>query len=199
MPTISFGSNEPEVKVTDTVEDTIESKTEDTVEYNSETSSSETMKIDLGVDVPVEAISKFGYLDYDTILFAQQQAQDAGFDTEITGCINGQREWVTSQPGIIKVNEMNLESPDDVARRVGFAAGEIAAKSAHKKQRERIEAQKDLAETIALWAGREKLKGYTDRQIRKRFMIEFGEGITVMLSMPRKDMIEFNELIKKGM
>ena len=64
MPTISFGSNEPEVKVTDTVEDTIESKTEDTVEYNSETSSSETMKIDLGVDVPVEAISKFGYLDY---------------------------------------------------------------------------------------------------------------------------------------
>lgn len=95
-------------------------------------------------------------------------------------------------------NEMNLESPDDVARRVGFAAGEIAAKSAHKKQRERIEAQKDLAETIALWAGREKLKGYTDRQIRKRFMIEFGEGITVMLSMPRKDMIEFGELIKKG-
>ena len=105
MPTISFGSNEPEVKVTDTVEDTIESKTEDTVEYNSETSSSETMKIDLGVDVPVEAISKFGYLDYDTILFAQQQAQDAGLDTEVTGCINGQREWVTSQPGIIKVNE----------------------------------------------------------------------------------------------
>ena len=36
-------------------------------------------------------------------------------------------------------------------------------------------------------------------KIRKRFMIEFGEGITVMLSMPRKDMIEFNELIKKGM
>ena len=66
-------------------------------------------------------------------------------------------------------NEMNLESPDDVARRVGFAAGEIAAKSAYKKQRERIEAQKELAETIALWAGREKLKGYTDRQIRKRF------------------------------
>ena len=105
MPTISFGSNEPEVKVTDTVEDTIEPETEDTVEDSSETSSSETMQIDLGVDVSVEAISKFGYLDYDTILFAQQQAQDAGFDTEITGCISGQHEWIISQPGIIKVNE----------------------------------------------------------------------------------------------
>lgn len=105
MPTISFGSNEPEIKVTDTVEDTIEPETEDTVEDNSDISSSETMQIDLGVDISVEAISKFGYFDYDTILFAQQQAQDAGFDTEITGRITMQDPWVINQPGIIKVNE----------------------------------------------------------------------------------------------
>lgn len=65
---------------------------------------------DAGVDVPetssessVSEIDVTGYMDYNTILAAQKQAQAAGLDTETDGCITGQPAWVLSQPGIAKV------------------------------------------------------------------------------------------------
>lgn len=96
-------------------------------------------------------------------------------------------------------NEINLENPFDVEERVKRTAGEYAGKAARKKQQERIEMQKTLAETIARWAGREKRNGFTDRQIKKRFMMKFSEGITVALSLPKAEMQEINTMIKQDL
>ena len=96
-------------------------------------------------------------------------------------------------------NEINLENPYDVEERVKRTAGEYAGKAARKKQQERIEKQKELAETIARWAGREKTYGFTDRQIKKRFMMKFSEGITVALSLPKAEMQEINIMIKQDL
>lgn len=96
-------------------------------------------------------------------------------------------------------NEINLENPYDVEERVKRTAGEYAGKAARKKQQERIEKQKELAETIAKWAGREKTYGFTDRQIKKRFMMKFSEGITVALSLPKAEMQEINIMIKQDL
>lgn len=95
--------------------------------------------------------------------------------------------------------EINLENPYDIEERVRRTAGDIAAKSAKKKQQQRIEMQKTLSETIARWAGRERDQGFTDRQIKKRFYMRFDEGITVALSLPRAEMEEFDRLIKEDL
>ena len=96
-------------------------------------------------------------------------------------------------------NELNLEDPYDIEERVKRTAGEFAGKAARKKQQQRIEMQKQLAETIALWAGAQKRMGLKDRQIKKKFMLTVGEGITVCLSLPRAEMEEFDKLIKEDM
>lgn len=82
-----------------------------------------------------------------------------------------------------------LESPGDIAERVGAAAGAAAGLRAAKNQKERIATQKELSEAIALYAGRQKRYGMTDRQIHKRFYIIFGKTITFALSEPKKDML----------
>lgn len=95
--------------------------------------------------------------------------------------------------------EIDLEDPYSIEERVKRSVGEYAGISARKKQQERIEMQKVLAETIAVWAGRERQMGFTDRQIKKRFMLKFGEGITVALSLPKADMKEFDTMIKEDL
>lgn len=92
--------------------------------------------------------------------------------------------------------EINLENPYDLEERVKRTAGEYAGKAARKKQQERIEMQKKLAETIALWAGKQKLAGLSDRQIKKKFFIVFGMGITAALSQVKSDMEETDKLIR---
>lgn len=101
-------------------------------------------------------------------------------------------------PETIRQLERNveLESPEDMARRVGAVAGAAAGKAAKRKQEERIEMQKTLSESIALWAGKQKVARYTDRQIKKLFYNMFGETITVVLSLPRADMEYFNDRIR---
>lgn len=101
-------------------------------------------------------------------------------------------------PEVIRQLERNveLEDPLSVAERVGAVAGLAAGKAAMKKQKERIEMQKKLSETIALWAGKQKKNHYTDRQIKKMFYNVFGETITVALSLPRADMEYFNTRIQ---
>jgi len=92
--------------------------------------------------------------------------------------------------------EINLENPFDVEERVKRAAGDFAGKAARKKQQERIETQKQLADVIALWAGKQRLLGFTDRQIKKKFFITYGMGITAALSQVKAEMLEIIELIK---
>lgn len=84
--------------------------------------------------------------------------------------------------------ELKLEDPLEMQKRIGFAAGAIAGKAAYNRQTERIEMQKELSSTIALWAGKMASHGFTNRQIKKKFYNEFGDTITVALSFNRADM-----------
>ncbi len=83
---------------------------------------------------------------------------------------------------------VDLEDPGVVARRVGKVAGKYAADKAAKAQMERINVQKDLAELIALWAGKMKKNGYTDRQMNKLFYITYEMTMWGALAEPSAEM-----------
>ena len=83
-----------------------------------------------------------------------------------------------------------LESPESVAKRVGFAAGKPAMMKALKNQLERIETQKDLSEKIAQWAGAQRDSGLSDRSIHKKFYIDFEMTISEALAQPKTDMLK---------
>lgn len=89
-----------------------------------------------------------------------------------------------------------LEDPGKVGERVARAAGAAAGIKATKDQITRIQTQKDLAEIIALWAGKKRKQGYTDRQIHKAFFLQYDMTITVALSQPRADMKDMIEDLK---
>jgi len=85
--------------------------------------------------------------------------------------------------------QANLEDPGRVGDRVGKAINGAAGLSAMKKQRERIDMQKELAQEIANWAGVMKTKyGYSDRMIHKKFYIHHSQTITEALGEPKAEM-----------
>jgi len=86
-----------------------------------------------------------------------------------------------------------LESPADVGERVTAAVNGAAGLHAMKRQRERIDMQKQLSETIAVYAGKLRDYGYTDRQIHKRFYLDKGMTITEALGLTRADMEALKE------
>ncbi len=92
--------------------------------------------------------------------------------------------------------ETQLEDPGDVGKRVAKVAGAAAGISAIKNQKARIETQKELADIIALWSGKQKWRGLTDRQIHKKFYLQNDMTITYALSRPRAEMLETMESIK---
>lgn len=67
-----------------------------------------------------------------------------------------------------------LEAPGDIALRVGRVAGPIAAKGVANRQAEKIAAQGELKEAIAQWAAIERLNGFADREIYKKFYLTTG-------------------------
>lgn len=89
-----------------------------------------------------------------------------------------------------------LEDPAKVAERVSAAAGGAAGLSAMKAQRERIETQKRLADTIAQWAGVLRSNNYSDRMIMKQFFLDFDISIHEILAQPRADMERMIERIQ---
>lgn len=89
-----------------------------------------------------------------------------------------------------------LEEPGDIAQRVGAAVNAAAAIKAARAQSERIATQKELSTIIAKWAGEQKHRGYTDRQIHKLFYLEYDHTITQVLSKPRAEMLEMIETIR---
>lgn len=93
-------------------------------------------------------------------------------------------------------SEMVLESPEEISERVAMAAGTAAGISVGRKQQERIDMQKQLAETIAVWAGKMKHFGYTDRQIHKKFFLTYDMSITGALSLKTKEMKSIEGMIK---
>lgn len=108
-------------------------------------------------------------------------------------------DLVMLDPDTLREMEANthLEDPASVAQRVAHVAGIPAGKKAMQNQIERIETQKQLAETIALYAGKMRHKGYSDRQINKDFYIKFDTTITEILAQPKVVMLDAVEEIKR--
>lgn len=91
---------------------------------------------------------------------------------------------------------MRLEDPASVAERVGKAAGPAAAQKALKDQKERIETQKELIDLIAVYAGKRRHHGRTDRQIHKEFYLQYDMTITEVLGQKRAQMLDFMDQLK---
>lgn len=83
-----------------------------------------------------------------------------------------------------------LESPEDIAERVGNVAGAPAGVRAAKNQRERISTQQELTNKIAEWAGGVKFTGLSDREIHKKFFLDQGKTIAQALSEPKAKMLK---------
>ena len=91
-----------------------------------------------------------------------------------------------------------LESPADVGRRVASVAGPIAGKGVANRQMEKIGAQTALKEVIAQWAAIERLKGFNDREIHRKFYILTGLDVLSALSRERsrQDYEEMTNTVK---
>ena len=92
-----------------------------------------------------------------------------------------------------------LESAADIAERVGYASGNpIAAKAAANRQIEKIEEHGRLCDAMAQWAGIERAKGSSDREIQKKFYITVGYDVLSALdaSKPRADMEKIRTMIE---
>ena len=91
-----------------------------------------------------------------------------------------------------------LEAPADVARRVAFAAGPIAAKGVAKRQIEKISAQSALKEVIATWAAVERSKGFKDQEIYRKFYLTTGLDVLSALGSDRsrQDYEDMTETVK---
>lgn len=91
-----------------------------------------------------------------------------------------------------------LESPGSIAARVSVVAGPIAAKGVANRQAEKISAQSELKESIAQWAAIERLKGYSDREIHKKFYLTTGSDVLSALdgSHSRQEFTDMSDRIK---
>lgn len=75
-----------------------------------------------------------------------------------------------------------LENPADICNRVSIAAGPIAGKGIANRQIEKIEAQTNLKNVIAQWAGIERFKGFSDSEIHRKFYLSTGVDVLTALS-----------------
>lgn len=75
-----------------------------------------------------------------------------------------------------------MENPGDIALRVGAAAGGVAGKAAANRQIEKIEEHRALNAAIDQWAGCERHKGHSDREIAKKFYLTLGVDILSALN-----------------
>lgn len=89
-----------------------------------------------------------------------------------------------------------LEAPGDIAARVNRVAGPIAAKGVANRQAEKIAAQADLKEAIAQWAAIERLKGFDDREIYKKFYLTTGTDVLSALDGSRSRQ-EFTDMANR--
>jgi len=88
-----------------------------------------------------------------------------------------------------------LESPAEVARRAEYVAGPVAGRSAAKRQRERIESQKSLGDSIAIWAGYLRHEGRVNHEIDRLFYHRYGMAVPEALALTRSEMDKLAERI----
>jgi DNA repair protein RadD len=89
-----------------------------------------------------------------------------------------------------------LEAPDDVGKRAAHVAGPAAGAGATARQRERIEAQNDLKEAVAVWAGHRRAEGRNDSEIHRLFYFRYGLTVLEALALKRADMLALIERIE---
>lgn len=92
-----------------------------------------------------------------------------------------------------------LEAAADVAERVGHASGNaFAAKGAANRQLEKIAEHTALRDSLAQWAGIQRSKGFSDREIMKKFYIAVGFDVLSALdvSRTRADMEKLRQTIE---
>lgn len=94
--------------------------------------------------------------------------------------------------------DTELETPTSMGDRVAAVAGTIAGKAAVNRQTEKFEAQNELKEVIAIWAGQQRAEGFKDREIHKKFYLTLGQDVLSALSKDhgRKDYEKFTTIIK---
>lgn len=80
---------------------------------------------------------------------------------------------------------MDLETPGDIAARVGRAAGQVAGAGAANRQIAKINAQSDLRAAIEQWAGYGRADGHMDRSMHKRFFLATGMDVMSALAADR--------------
>lgn len=92
-----------------------------------------------------------------------------------------------------------LENPADIQKRVAAVAGPIAGKGVANRQIEKINAQKELIDSIAQWAAIERLKGFSDSEIYRKFYLTTGVDVLSSLSIDRskQDYLTLAETIKE--
>lgn len=87
-----------------------------------------------------------------------------------------------------------LESAVSVAARSG--GGAAGAAGGQARQIEKIEAQRRLSDTIALWAGHQRAKGRSDAESYRRFYFAAGTDVLGALTdKSRKDFDALNEMV----
>lgn len=92
-----------------------------------------------------------------------------------------------------------LETPGSIADRVSYASGNaIAGKAAANRQNEKMVAHEELKETIAQWAAIEREKGFSDRDIQKKFYLTAGVDVLSALdgSKGKKEFEELSETVR---
>lgn len=91
-----------------------------------------------------------------------------------------------------------LEAAPEVGARVAHVAGGIAGAAAVKRQMEKIEAHGHLRETIAQWAAIERARGFSDREIQRKFYYVTGMDVVTALdaSRPASEMNSLNQTIQ---
>jgi superfamily II DNA or RNA helicase len=92
-----------------------------------------------------------------------------------------------------------METPESMADRVGFVAGPIAGRGAANRQREKIEAQLALRETIALWAGQQRSLNRPDEESYRRFFLTFGIDVLSAQALGRNEAEKLTVDIQKAL
>jgi superfamily II DNA or RNA helicase len=92
-----------------------------------------------------------------------------------------------------------LETPASIAQRVAVAAGQYAGMAAAKRQGEKMEAHEHLRETIAQWAAIERERGFSDREIQRKFYYVTGMDVITALdaTRPKSEMDSLNSTIQQ--
>ena len=75
-----------------------------------------------------------------------------------------------------------LETPEEIQARVSRSQGSIVGKHVAKCQAEKIEAQKELIDSLAQWAAIQRQDGFTDQELYRKFFLTTGSDVLSALS-----------------